>query len=250
MEKNLTLTVIIPVYNEEGTVREIIEKVKAVDLPKEIIVVNDCSTDCTGEVLDLFASDNSVKIVHHETNVGKGAAIRSAKEHITGDLVIIQDADLEYDPSEYHRMYKFFVENNADAVYGSRYSGTEVMVDSFMHYYGNKFLTFLSNIFTNLHLTDMETCYKMMRADLFKQIPIECRCFGFEPEITAKLARRKARIFEVPIYYEPRVYDEGKKISWRDGFKAIWYIFKFNILKKEKEQHRKQTHFSKKRIDN
>jgi glycosyltransferase involved in cell wall biosynthesis len=232
MEKNLTLSVIIPVYNEEGTVREILEKVKAVDLPKEIIVVNDCSTDCTGQVLDDYANDKTIKVVHHETNSGKGAAIRTAREHVTGDLVIIQDADLEYNPAEYPRMYKYFVENDADAVYGSRYSGNEVMVDSFVHYYGNKFLTFFSNIFSNLHLTDMETCYKMIRAELFKQIPIECRCFGFEPEITAKLAKRKARIFEIPIYYEPRVYDQGKKISWKDGVKAIWYILKFNMFRR------------------
>lgn len=232
MKKNLKLSVIIPVYNEEDTIVELIEKVKSVDLPKEIIVVNDCSTDCTGDLLDQYESDDEVRIVHHETNFGKGAAIRTAREWITGDLIIIQDADLEYNPLEYPRLYKFFVENNADAVYGSRYSGNEVMVDSFMHYYGNKFLTFFSNIFTNLHLTDMETCYKMLRADLFKEIPIECRCFGFEPEITAKLAKRKARIFEVPIYYEPRVYDQGKKISWKDGVKAIWYIVKFNLLKR------------------
>lgn len=211
MEKNLKLSVIIPVYNEEDTVLNVIEKVRAVDLPKEIIVVNDCSTDGTGQVLDNYQKDDSIKVVHHNVNSGKGAAIQTARQFITGDLVIIQDADLEYNPAEYPRMYKFFVENNADAVYGSRYSGNEVMVDSFLHYYGNKFLTFLSNVFTNLHLTDMETCYKMIRADLFKEIPLESKCFGFEPEITARLAKRKARIFEVPIYYEPRIYEQGKK---------------------------------------
>ncbi|MBS3808955.1 MAG: glycosyltransferase family 2 protein [Desulfobacterales bacterium] len=232
MEKNLKLSVIIPVYNEEDTVLNVIEKVRAVDLPKEIIVVNDCSTDGTGQVLDNYPKDDSIKVVHHDVNSGKGAAIQTARQFITGDLVIIQDADLEYNPAEYPRMYKFFVENNADAVYGSRYSGNEVMVDSFFHYYGNKFLTFLSNIFTNLHLTDMETCYKMIRAEIFKEIPLESKCFGFEPEITARLAKRRARIFEVPIYYEPRIYEQGKKIGWQDGVKAIWYIVKFNLFRK------------------
>ncbi|MFO7839800.1 MAG: glycosyltransferase family 2 protein [Desulfosalsimonadaceae bacterium] len=232
MEKNLTLSVIIPAYNEEDTIQELIERVQAVDLPKEIIVVNDCSTDRTKEILEAYLGDDSVRVVNHHANSGKGSAIRSAREYITGDLVIIQDADLEYNPAEYPRLYKFFVENNADAVYGSRYSGTEVMVDSFVHYYGNKFLTFFSNMLSNLHLTDMETCYKMIRADLFREISIECQCFGFEPEITAKLAKRKARIFEVPIYYEPRICQQGKKIGWRDGVKAIWYIVKFNLFRK------------------
>ena len=231
MEKDLKLSVIIPAYNEEKTILEIIERVRAVDLPKEIIVVNDCSTDRTKELLDNYPKDELVKVIHHNANLGKGSAIRTAQQLLTGDLVIIQDADLEYDPFEYPRLYKFFVEKNADAVYGSRYSGNEVMVDSFVHYYGNKFLTLFSNILTNLHLTDMETCYKMIRTDIFKKINIECQCFGFEPEITAKLAKMKARIFEVPIYYEPRLYDQGKKITWRDGIKAIWYIIKFNLFR-------------------
>jgi len=232
MEKDLKLSVIIPVYNEEKTIIDILERVRAVDLPKEIIVVNDCSTDRTKELLDNYPKDELVKVIHHNTNLGKGSAIRTAQQLLTGDLVIIQDADLEYDPSEYPRLYKFFVKKNADAVYGSRYSGNEVMVDSFVHYYGNKLLTSFSNILTNLHLTDMETCYKMIRTDIFKKINIECQCFGFEPEITAKLAKMKARIFEVPIYYEPRLYDQGKKITWRDGIKAIWYIIKFNLFRR------------------
>jgi glycosyltransferase involved in cell wall biosynthesis len=232
MEKDLKLSVIIPVYNEEKTIIDILERVRAVDLPKEIIVVNDCSTDRTKELLDNYPKDELVKVIHHNTNLGKGSAIRTAQRLLTGDLVIIQDADLEYDPFEYPRLYKFFVKKNADAVYGSRYSGNEVMVDSFVHYYGNKLLTSFSNILTNLHLTDMETCYKMIRTDIFKKINIECQCFGFEPEITAKLAKMKARIFEVPIYYEPRLYDQGKKITWRDGIKAIWYIIKFNLFRR------------------
>ena len=231
MEKDLKLSVIIPVYNEENTILDIIERIRAVNLPKEIIIVNDCSTDRTKELLDNYPKDELIKVIHHNTNMGKGSAIRTAQQFLTGDLVIIQDADLEYDPSEYPKLYKFFVEKNADAVYGSRYSGNEVMVDSFVHYYGNKLLTLFSNILTNLHLTDMETCYKMIRTDILKKINIECQCFGFEPEITAKLAKMKARIFEVPIYYEPRLYDQGKKITWRDGIKAIWYIIKFNLFR-------------------
>jgi glycosyltransferase involved in cell wall biosynthesis len=230
MQKTLKLSVIIPAYNEESTISDIIERVLAVDLPKEIIVVNDCSTDKTREILDTFAANDKIRVLHHENNKGKGAAIRTAQEAVAGDLVIIQDADLEYDPAEYPKLYKFFVEKDAHAVYGSRYSGNEIMVDSFAHYYGNKLLTFFSNFLSNLHLTDMETCYKMIRADIFKKLPIECECFGFEPEITAKLAKMKARIFEVPIYYEPRVYADGKKIGWRDGFKAIWFIIRFNLL--------------------
>ncbi len=231
MKKDLKLSVIIPVFNEEKTILNIIERVCEVDLPKEVIVVNDCSTDNTRELLNNLSKDESIKVIHHNTNQGKGAAICTAQQAVTGDLVIIQDADLEYNPLEYPRLYKFFVEKNADAVYGSRYSGNEVMVDSFVHYYGNRVLTGFSNILTNLHLTDMETCYKMIRADIFKKINIECKCFGFEPEITAKLVKIKARIFEVPIYYEPRLYDDGKKITWKDGIKAIWYIFKFNLLR-------------------
>lgn len=234
MEYAPKLSVIMPAYNEEETITEVIKKVLNIDLPKELIIVNDCSQDKTQERLDQFKDYDNIKIIHHSINSGKGAAIRTAQQHITGDIVIIQDTDLEYDPQEFKKLYKIFTNHNADAVYGSRYSGNEVLVDSFFHYYGNKFLTFFSNIFTNLHLTDMETCYKMIKADIFKGITIECPCFGFEPEITAKLAKRKARIFEVPIYYEPRVYDQGKKISWQDGVKAMWYVLKFNLLRPAK----------------
>ena len=230
MIKDLKLSVIIPVYNEEDTILDIIERVQAVDLPKELIVVNDCSNDKTKIILDSLPKHENTKIIHHSINSGKGAAIQTAKEHITGDLVIIQDADLEYDPAEYIKLYNLFVDKNADAVYGSRYSGNYIMVDTFFHYYGNKFITFLSNICSNLHLTDMETCYKMIRADIFKNIDVETNCFGFEPEITAKLAKMKVRIFEVPIHYEPRLYDQGKKIGFKDGMKAVWFIFKFNFL--------------------
>ncbi|MCH2175583.1 MAG: glycosyltransferase family 2 protein [Lentisphaeria bacterium] len=225
------LSVIIPAYNEENTIEEIIRQVDAVDLPIEMVIVNDCSKDRTKEILESLETKHPKQLLHHDKNQGKGAAIRTAQKALTGDIVIIQDADLEYSPVEYPKMYKYFVERDADAVYGSRYSGNEVLVDSFIHYYGNRVLTFYSNIMTNLHLTDMETCYKMIRADFFKSIEIECDCFGFEPEVTAKLVKAKSRIFEVPIYYEPRIYDEGKKITWVDGVKAFWYITKFNLFR-------------------
>ena len=227
----MKLSVIIPAFNEEKTILTILERVRAVPIDKEIIIVNDCSRDRTREILEALPAAPDLKILHHERNQGKGAAIRTGQAAVTGDVVIIQDADLEYDPAEYSKMWKFFHERQAYAVFGSRYSGNEVMVDTFIHYYGNRFLTLCSNLLTNLHLTDMETCYKMVRADIFKQVTIECHCFGFEPEITAKLAKMRLRIFEVPIYYEPRNYDAGKKITWRDGFKALWYIVKFNLLR-------------------
>lgn len=230
MDTHPKLSVIVPVFNEEDTILHVIEKIKKVNIPKEIIIVNDCSTDKTKEILQTLSANDSIKIVHHSVNSGKGAAIQTGKKFVSGDVVIIQDADLEYDPAEYPKLYKLFIEKKADAVYGSRYSGNELMIDTFVHYYGNKILTFISNIFSNLHLTDMETCYKMIRSDIFQKINIESRCFGFEPEVTAKLSKMKVRIFEVPIHYEPRF--EGKKIGWKDGVKAIWFIIKFNVLQR------------------
>jgi len=227
----MKLSVIIPVYNEEETLREIVAQVKAVPIEKEIVLVNDCSTDGTRAIMDSMEGDPEIKIIHHERNQGKGAAIRTAQKAITGEVMIIQDADLEYSPAEYPKLFRFFVEREADAVFGSRYSGTEILVDTFVHYMGNKVLTTFSNVLSNLHLTDMETCYKMVRTDIFKTIDIECNCFGFEPEITAKLAKMHCKIYEVPIAYEARHYDAGKKIGWRDGVKAFWYIVKFNLLR-------------------
>jgi glycosyltransferase involved in cell wall biosynthesis len=227
----MKLSVIMPVYNEEATILEVLDRVEAVPIEKEIILINDCSTDKTRELLDNRPPSDQLKIYHHTVNQGKGAAIRTAQMHITGDVMIIQDADLEYDPAEYPKMFKLFEAGKADVVYGSRYSGTEILVDTNIHYLGNKLLTITSNFFTNLHLTDMETCYKMIRADLFKNMTIECPCFGFEPEVTAKLAKQDIRIWEVPISYVARRFDEGKKIGWRDGVKAFWYIFKFNVLR-------------------
>ena len=225
------LTVIIPVYNEENTILDIVNKVKNCGVPElEIIIVDDCSTDSTASKLELLSSMPDIKVLRHEVNKGKGAAIQTAQKNITGDFVIIQDADLEYSPDEFPRMMAPLVADEADAVYGSRYSGREILVDTFWHYFGNKFLTTISNICSNLHLTDMETCYKMIRSDLFKAMPLECNRFGFEPEVTAKLARAKCRIYEMPITYRARSNAEGKKIGIEDAFAAIWFILKYNLF--------------------
>ncbi|MCQ2396539.1 MAG: glycosyltransferase family 2 protein [Lentisphaeria bacterium] len=227
----MKLSVIIPVYNEVNTVSTVIAAVRSCGVPDlEMVVVNDCSSDGTKEVLDAMPPSPDLVICHHEKNMGKGAGIRTAQARVTGDVVIIQDADLEYSPSEFPRMLKFIEEGKADAVFGSRYSGTTCLVDSFWHVKGNQWLTGFSNLCSNLHLTDMETCYKMIRADIFKSFTLECNRFGFEPEVTAKLAKAKARIYETPIGYTPRPYDAGKKIGWRDGLAALWYIFKYNNL--------------------
>ncbi len=227
----MKLSVIIPVYNEEKTVLEIIRRVRACGVPElEIIVVNDCSRDGTRALLDGLPPAADLVIVHHESNQGKGAAIRTAQRRVTGGVVVIQDADLEYSPAEFPRLLRPIAEDKADAVYGSRYSGRELLVDSFWHYLGNKVLTTVSNMLSNIHITDMETCYKMMRAEIFKDMDLECNRFGFEPEITAKLAKRRCRLYEIPIAYEARRFDEGKKIGWRDGIAALWYIVKYNLL--------------------
>jgi glycosyltransferase involved in cell wall biosynthesis len=229
----MKLSVIIPVFNEEKTVLHVIEQVRCCGVPDlEIIVVNDCSTDGTRRQLDTLAGAPDVLVVHHDRNAGKGAAIRTAQTLVTGDVVVIQDADLEYSPTEFPRMLRPLEEGQADACFGSRYSGNEILVDTFVHYMGNKFLTALSNLFSNIHLTDMETCYKMIRADVFKSFQLECNRFGIEPELTAKLAARRCRIYEVPIAYKARRFDEGKKIGWKDGVAAIWYILKYNLWKR------------------
>lgn len=227
----MKLSVIIPVYNEEDTVLEVIGKVRNCGLKDiEIIVVNDCSTDGTRAKLEQVKSLPGIKIIHHEVNQGKGAAIQTAQKEVTGEAVIIQDADLEYSPDEFPTLIKPLENDEADAVYGSRYSGREILVDTFWHYMGNHILTTLSNIFSNLHLTDMETCYKMIRADIFKKLILECQRFGFEPEITAKLSKLRCRIYEMPIKYHARSFEDGKKIGWQDGCAAIWYIIKYNLL--------------------
>ncbi|MGN0879490.1 MAG: glycosyltransferase family 2 protein [Oligosphaeraceae bacterium] len=227
----MRLSVIIPAYNEASTIATVIEQVRQCGVPDlQLIVVDDCSTDGTGALLDALPPSPDLTILHHEVNRGKGAAIRTAQQHVAGDAVIIQDADLEYSPSEFPALLRPIAEGKAEAVFGSRYSGREILVDSFWHYFGNKVLTLASNVCSNLHLTDMETCYKMVRADLFTSLTLECNRFGFEPEITAKLAARRARIYEIPIAYTARPYDQGKKIGWKDGVAAFWYILKYNFF--------------------
>ncbi|RII25071.1 MAG: glycosyl transferase [Geobacter sp.] len=227
----MILSIIIPVFNEVATIDELLKRVMAVPLAKEIIVVDDYSTDGTREKLSgLVGKYDSLNVVCHGINRGKGCAIRTGLEHITGDMVIIQDADLEYDPAEYPKLVKPIVDGRADVVYGSRFAGGEEhRVLYFWHYLGNRFLTLMSNMLTNLNLTDMETCYKVFRADIIKGIKLEQDRFGFEPEITAKVARTGCRIFEVGISYSGRTYTEGKKIGWKDGVKAIWCIIKYRV---------------------
>ena len=225
----MKLSVIIPVYNEEKTVADVIRAVKNCGVAElEIVVVNDCSSDRTAEALREFESDPQVVIVTHVKNRGKGAAIRSGQSHTTGDAVVIQDADLEYDPQDLPRMFKLFEAGKADVVYGSRYSGNEKMVDRYWHYRVNRFLTNFSNLLSNLNLTDMETCYKMIRGDVFRSLKLTANRFGIEPELTAKLADLDLKIYEMPISYSPRKSSGGKKIGWKDGLAAMWFIIRYN----------------------
>lgn len=227
---NLRISVVIPVYNEREYILAIIDRVKDVGLAEEIVIVDDCSTDGTGEALAAL-NDPLLKVYFHERNRGKGAALRTGFSKACGDIVIVQDADLEYDPQEYPRLIKPILDGNADVVYGSRFAGGEAhRVVYFWHMMGNKFLTLLSNMFTNLNLTDMETCYKVMRREFLQRITLEEDRFGFEPEITAKLARLDARIYEVGISYHGRSYHEGKKVNWQDGFSALRCIVKYNLF--------------------
>lgn len=227
------LAVVIPAYNEEKTIREIVEQVLARDEVSELVIVDDFSTDNTLQVLhDLASADTRIKLCFHDKNQGKGAAIRTGFQHISSDIVLIQDADLEYDPSEYPKLLKPILSGRADVVYGSRFMGSgEHRVLYFWHCLGNSFLTFLSNMFTNLNLTDMETCYKVFRREILSEFIIEENRFGFEPEITAKVAKLKVPIYEVSISYYGRTYEEGKKIGWQDGVRAIYGILKYNIFR-------------------
>ena len=227
----MRLAVVIPVYNEVGTIKEIVSRVQAVDLDKEIIIVDDGSTDGTRELLqEITLSHENVRVLYHDRNQGKGAALRTGFESATGDIVIIQDADLEYDPREYPVLLEPILDGRADIVYGSRFLGGPHRVLFFWHYLGNKFLTLLSNALTNLNLTDMETCYKVFRREVLSDIQLKSNRFGFEPEFTAKIAKKDFRIYETSISYSGRTYAEGKKIGWKDGVKAIFAIIWFRFF--------------------
>jgi len=228
-----SLSVVIPCYNERATVRHIVDVVRNCGVsPLEIIIVDDCSTDGTREVLENEITPLVSKIIYHEKNQGKGAALRTGFKHATYDLVIVQDADLEYDPMEFPALIEPIAQNKADVVFGSRFMGGRPhRVLYFWHSIGNRFLTLASNMATNLNLTDMECCYKMFRREIIQGIKIEENRFGFEPEITAKVSRGNFRIFEVGVSYSGRTYAEGKKIGWRDGFRAIYAIVKYNLFR-------------------
>jgi glycosyltransferase involved in cell wall biosynthesis len=236
----MKLSIVIPAYNEAATIHLILNKIKTVDLvqsiEKEVIIVNDCSKDGTGEAILKYQNENPglpIRYLEHEVNRGKGAALHTGIRHAAGDFVIIQDADLEYDPREYNLLLQPLLEGVADVVYGSRFmGGNPHRILFFWHSIGNKFLTFLSNAFTNLNLTDMETCYKLFRREIIQSLDLRENRFGFEPEVTAKIARiPDIRIYEVGISYYGRTYAEGKKINWKDGFRAIYCVLKYNLFK-------------------
>ena len=227
----MKLSIVIPVYNEAATISQIVDMVRSVDvgMDKEILLVDDCSRDGTRDVLEKMGKEQTdLKVLFHEVNQGKGAALRTGFTAATGDVVLIQDADLEYDPKEYPRLLQPIVEGHADVVYGSRFLGGGAhRVVFYWHYLGNRLLTTLSNMTTNLNLTDMEVCYKVFKRAVIQSIPLKENRFGFEVEITAKIAKRKLKIYEVPISYYGRDYSEGKKIGWKDGFSALRCIVKF-----------------------
>ena len=226
------LSVVIPIYNEIATLKEILRQVKAVDIgmEKEILLVDDCSTDGTREILEKIeqSGDAQVRVFYHPVNRGKGATLRTGFQHVTGDITIIQDADLEYDPQDYPKLIQPILNGEADAVYGSRFMASR-QHSLLRSYLANKVLTFFSNLFTQLNLTDMETCYKVIKTSILQEIPLRSDRFGFEPEITAKLARRKCRVVELPITYHGRDYHEGKSVSWKDGLAAIFHIIRFRF---------------------
>jgi glycosyltransferase involved in cell wall biosynthesis len=240
MSNQLVLSIIVPCYNEEKTIHRILDKINAVQLPhnlsKEVILVNDCSKDGTKEALEQYIArhpDLNYRLFHHEVNKGKGAALHTGIQKATGDFVIVQDADLEYDPNEFNILLKPVIDGFADVVYGSRFIGGKPhRILFFWHTLGNRFLTSLSNMFTNLNLTDMETCYKLFKREIIQSLTLNEKRFGFEPEVTAKISRiPKIRIYEVGISYYGRTYEEGKKINWKDGFRAIYCIVRYGLFK-------------------
>ncbi len=231
----MKLSIVVPVYNEKDTIESILSRIMSAsvyNMAKEIIVVDDFSTDGTRDILKKY-NDTEVKIFYHDKNKGKGAALKTGFNKVTGDFVIVQDADLEYDPKDYEKLLKPLIDGKADVVYGSRFMGGEPhRVIYFWHYLGNKFLTMFSNMFTNLNLTDMETCYKLFRKEVLDKITIEEGRFGFEPEITAKVSMLDVRIYEVGISYSGRSYSEGKKIGFKDGFRTLYVIVKYGLFKR------------------
>ena len=241
MTKKHTLSIIVPVYNEELTVSLILDQLMDLDLEDvdtEIVVVNDCSKDETQKIVENYILDKGkdrISLFNQERNMGKGAALHRGIREATGDFLVVQDADLEYDPQEFADLLKPILDDKADVVYGSRFMGSKPhRILFFWHSIGNRMLTFLSNMFNNLNLTDMETCYKMFRSDIIKALPLRERRFGFEPEVTAKISRiPNIRIYEVGISYYGRTYAEGKKINWKDGFRAIWCIVKYGVSRKK-----------------
>ena len=227
----MKISVVIPVFNEVKTIGEIVQRVLAQEIVYEIIIVDDGSIDGTREkLLEIGKLNDRIRIIYQGENRGKGAALRRGFDEVTGEIIIIQDADLEYDPREYPQLLAPILDGRADVVYGSRFLGGPHRVLYFWHYLGNRFLTFLSNALTNINLTDMETCYKVFRRDILENIRFRSNRFGFEPEFTAKVARRRYRIYEVPISYSGRTYEEGKKIGWKDGIKAIFSIIWFRFF--------------------
>lgn len=239
---SIKVSILMPVYNERATVEHAVARVRELPVDLQIVCVDDCSSDGTRDVLaNLKASGAIDDLVLHEKNRGKGAAVRSALERATGDVVVIQDADLEYDPMDILKLLGPVADGRADAVFGSRFRGEVSRVLYYWHSLGNWGLTTLSNMLTNLNVSDMETCYKLVRTDLMKSLPLTSDRFGFEPELTARLAQSKARIYEVPISYSGRTYAEGKKIRWTDGVAALWHIVKFNLLSGKAPRYRQNS---------